>query len=115
MKLKLSTLIVIIGLIFVGYYYFIFTPCQAASIKTVQEKQQQPHYIPHQPEGVTMLDLDYPDEDMYENFEVTPLDGYDEGSRQAIQSTYDSSDIYDLAGNVRPDNVMHVDEPVALL
>ncbi len=120
MKLKLSTLVVIIGIIFFAYYYFIYTPCQAA---------KQPQRLPPPPEELAVMDVDAPsysdgitmlDNDdsyaMQENFGVTMLDDYSEpDSRQAIQSTYDPDDIYELAGNIRPDNVMQVEEPVTML
>jgi hypothetical protein len=70
--------------------------------------------------GVTQIDTQfgtYPDPyASYEKFDVTPLENYSKPeSRQSIQSTYDTTSVYDLAGNVRPDNVMHVNESVTLL
>ncbi len=113
MKLKLSTLLVIIGVIFFAYYYFVHVPCQAAGTS------EQPGYVPMPPaaeeeqygNGVTALDVPAGEQ---EGFGVTPLDD-DAESRQEIRSTYDSTSLDDIAGNVRPDNVMQVDEPVTML
>nr|QBK87668.1 MAG: hypothetical protein LCMAC202_00040 [Marseillevirus LCMAC202] len=104
MKLKLSTLVVIIGIIFFAYYYFIYSPCQPAESK-------QPPYIPMPPvpeeaeesrminygNELTPLDIPFGNE----GFEVTALDDYNGESSQA--------------GNVRPDNVMRLEEPVTML
>lgn len=93
MKLKLSTLAIIIGIIFFGYY-FIYTP-----------QPEQMAYVPmptipaEEEYGTELTSLDTPFGD-YEGFEVTPLDDYD--------------NIDDPAGNVRPDNVMR-EEPVTNL
>jgi len=109
MQLKLSTLVAIIAIIFFAYYYFIYSPCQAASPQPQQLLPPPQEIYPEagfRPEGVTMLD-----DGMHENFGVTILDD----NAEDHQFYYNPNDIYDLAGNVRPDNVMQVEEPVTLL
>nr|QBK87145.1 MAG: hypothetical protein LCMAC201_00470 [Marseillevirus LCMAC201] len=98
MKLKLSTLAIIIGIIFFGYY-FIYTPQPSEQMAYVPMST-----IPAEEEyGTELTSLDTPFGD-YEGFEVTPLDNY------LQQEIYN-----DPVGNVRPDNVMHVEEPVTKL
>ena len=106
MKLKLSTLLVIIGVIFFTYYYFNYAPCQDKVQPSVPIMPPPP-----EEEGVTMLEiqenqgltnLDTPF-GQYENFQVTPT------SKQSIQSVYDTTSVDNLAGNVRPDNAMRYD------
>ena len=116
MKLKLSTLIVIIGLIFAGYYYFIHNPCQPPSIiheKTPFQTQVLPP-PPPQTNGVTVIDSSADVTPLpEENFSVTPItNDYEEYENPNI---YDPNQMYQLAGNVRPDNVMQVEEGVTLL
>ncbi len=100
MKLKLSTLAIIIGIIFFGYY-FIYTP----------QSSEQMDYVPmptiptEEEYGTELTSLDTPFGD-YEGFEVTPLGDYDNDPQQEIYN--------DLVGNVRPDNVMR-EEPVTKL
>ena len=113
MKLKLSTLVVIIGIIFFAYYYLIYSPCQAVS-PPPQQLQPPPPQEVFPIEEVTLLDLD---DITQENFAVTPRlpRPVEYESRQQTQNSYNPDDIYELAGNIRPDNVMIVDEPVTRL
>ena len=118
MKLKLSTLAVIIGVIFLAYYYFIYAPCAAQSAPSTPGSEQPIIYAPTEEDpyagGVTLLDSpSLAVTPLYEGFEA-PGDEPVE-SRQVIQRTYNSTSIDDLAGNVRPDNVMQVNEPVTEL
>lgn len=91
MKLKLSTLLVIIVAIFLAFYYFNFTPQQMPQ-QLVPQEDVPVMLPPPMEEGVTVLEEEMP---MMENFEVTMLE--------------DEPD-YGPSGNVRPDNVMYTDE-----
>ena len=107
MNLKLSNLLAIIAIIFFLYYYFIHLPQEKALNGVPAEEEQQ--HLPQQEQpfidnGVTQLLHD----SVVENFAVTPIDNiiYQQPSLNAQANTYDTTTIYDVAGNVRPDNVM---------
>ena len=100
MKLKLSTLLAIIALLFFLYYYYGYMPCVA------EEKPIVLQPVPPTPgeDGVTPIDTQIKGFDVG----VTSIEGFDVGVTSI-------EDIDSNAGNTRPDNVMHVDEPVTYL
>jgi len=108
MKLKLSNLLAIIAVIFFLYYYFIQLPLEQA--KQIQEQvksqiQEKPIALDT---GVTQL-LPLRSQGI-ENFNVTPITSIinleENDDMPSRSNVYDYTDMYDLAGNVRPDNVM---------
>lgn len=93
MKLRLSTLLMIIAIMFFSFYYINYTP------RVITPVQQPPMSLLHPPmeEGVTIIEEDMPVP--IEHFGVTFLED-------------DSEDVedYQYSGNVRPDNVLYKDD-----
>ena len=92
MQLKLSNFVVIIAIIFFLYYYFIHVP------KTDIQELEELEVRPVVDNGVTQL---LPPQS-YEGFSVTPI----ESIIPETDNFVDTIEITDMAGNVRPDNVM---------
>ena len=55
MKLKLSNLLIIVGLLFVGYYYLVNSPCHKRQLPLQPLQPSQP--LPLGPPGLTPLDV----------------------------------------------------------
>lgn len=120
MKLKLSNLLAIIAVIFFLYYYFIHVPREQAKAgePVVEEEGPEMAPLPELENGVTPLLP--PRGNDHENFSVTPIDtiintnqpvnygytDYPTTSLSARANSYNADEIYDVAGNIRPDNVM---------
>lgn len=125
MKLKLSNLLAIIAVIFFLYYYFIQCPRLKANQQPPTEEQPAMAPMPIADTGVTPLLP--PRNFQQENFSVTPIEAIvpenvsnvsfininndDNGdgveyTQYTAPNAYNSNEIYDMAGNVRPDNVM---------
>lgn len=100
MQLKLSTLLIIIGVIFFAHYYFTYPciPAQGTPQHLLPHPQQLPPAIDN---GMTILDI----EPVQEHFGLTLLEDDNVYDSNASYNVYDSNDIYALAGNIRPDNV----------
>jgi hypothetical protein len=113
MKLKLSTLLLIIVVIFAAYYFFVYSPCQnkvipstdlTPPLQQLTPPLQRLRNVPMIENDITyLMQDDYPPlpEPQVENFEINNV------------RPYDNEEQYSLAGNVRPDNVMIVSEPVS--
>lgn len=102
MKLKISTLLIIIALLFAGYY-FMNAPSQQPRINPTPEPVPLPY---NDNEIVHDNDFQQGNETtpLTENFQVTPIE-YTEAPVEH-ESYYNSNDLYEMAGNVRPDNAM---------
>lgn len=94
MKLRLSTLLMIIAIMFFSFYYINYAP----QVITPPPQPPMPLLPPPMEEGVTIVDEDMPIP--IENFGVTFLDRDDS----------EDFEEYQYSGNVRPDNVMYKDD-----
>lgn len=96
MKLKLSTLAIIIGAIFFAYYVFYN-----------QQKTPTIIYSPlPTPDPVSTPIMHLQQQPDYDN-DITPIENF--------SMVDDQLDTPNYSGNVRPDNVMVVDEPITRL
>jgi len=96
MQLKLSTLAIIIGMIFFAYYYSVYNPAIRATVSTAAATYSEQVY-PIFDEGIHMQ----PAEPVQESFDVTNLEDVYPQEQQTI---------YNLQ-----DNVIQADEPVTLV
>jgi hypothetical protein len=96
MKLRLSTLVVILIVIFMGYCYL---------SKMDPPKSEKEPEIVDMSNGVTPLAIE---NNIHENFAITPLDlDYDNLDYEQYDDyqDYEQPGTTSLAGNIRPDNV----------
>lgn len=114
MQLKISTLLAIVALLFIYYFYFL-APSEKKMVQPSsyqpqpQQHQQLPPQPPHVDDNVTILDVPMP---RVESFAVTSIEDLYEpeiNDTNPYANIY-SDQPYDLAGNVRPDNVLIFDE-----
>lgn len=106
MKLKLSTLVFLLVIVFLFYHYYLQPQYKNQDDNQITQEDQyvQPPTVTQDfaPDGVTDLDQLF-GYSQYENFNVTPIELPPAPEKYTYGNTYDS-EVYPQAGNVRPDN-----------